>query len=72
MSNDYRNSPELKAFVSDGLASGRFRSEDEVNREGLSLLREREQKLEALRAGLQVGIDQLHAVQSAPLNMEAI
>ena len=58
--------------MSDGVASGRFRSEDEVNREGLSLLREREQKLEALRAGLQVGIDQLHAVQSAPLNMEAI
>lgn len=63
---------ELKAFVADGVASGRFRSEDEAISEGLSLLRDREQKLKALRTDLQMGIDQLDAGQSAPLDMGAI
>ncbi len=63
---------ELQTFVSRGVASGRFRSEDEAVREGLNLLRQREEKLEALRADLQVGIDQLDAGEKSPLDIEAI
>ena len=63
---------ELQAFVSRSVASGRFRSADEAVREGLSLLKDREDKLESLRADLQVGIDQLDADQKAPLNLDAI
>ncbi|APZ96746.1 type II toxin-antitoxin system ParD family antitoxin [Fuerstiella marisgermanici] len=63
---------ELQTFVSRGVASGRFRSEDEAVREGLSLLRQREEKLEALRADLQVGIDQLDAGEKSPLDIAAI
>ena len=63
---------ELQTFVSRGVASGRFRSEDEAVREGLNLLRQREEKLDALRADLQFGIDQLDAGETLPLDIEAI
>ncbi|MEQ9588056.1 MAG: type II toxin-antitoxin system ParD family antitoxin [Parvibaculaceae bacterium] len=63
---------ELQTFVSRGVASGRFRSEDEAVREGLNLLRQREEKLEALRADLQVGIDQLDTGRKHDLDIEAI
>lgn len=62
---------ELKAFVADGVASGRFRSEEEAVREGLDLLRHREEKLDALRADLQAGIDQLDAGHSTDFDVEA-
>ena len=54
---------ELQAFVSRGVVSGGFRSVDEAVQEGLKLLRDREDKLEALRNDLQVGIDQFDAGQ---------
>jgi antitoxin ParD1/3/4 len=63
---------ELKSFVSSGVASGRFRSEDEAIREGLNLLKEREQKLDALRADLQLGIDQLDAGLKQRLDVDVI
>ena len=63
---------ELKSFVSSGVASGRFRSEDEAVREGLNLLKEREQKLDALRADLQLGIDQLDAGLKQRLDVDVI
>lgn len=63
---------ELQAFVSRSVASGRFRSEDEAVQEGLKLLQDRESKLDALRADLRVGIDQLDAGQSSTLDVEAI
>lgn len=43
---------ELQAFVSRSVASGGFRSEDEAVQEGLKPLRDREDKLESLRADL--------------------
>ena len=64
--------PEFQPFVRSGVASGRFRSEEEAVREGLDLLRRREQKLEALRADLQIGIDDLEAGRSFPLDIEDI
>ncbi|MEZ6132161.1 MAG: type II toxin-antitoxin system ParD family antitoxin [Planctomycetaceae bacterium] len=63
---------ELRAFVARSVASGRFRSEDEAVREGLKLLRDREEKLEALRTDLQVGIDQLNAGQKSAFDAGAI
>ena len=63
---------DFKIFVSRGVASGRFRSEEEAVCEGLNLLREREQKLEALRADIRVGLDQLDAGDSGILDVEDI
>jgi antitoxin ParD1/3/4 len=63
---------ELQAFVSRSVASGRFRSEDEAVQKGRKLLRDREDKLEALRADLQVGIDQVDSGQKVPFDVAAI
>jgi len=46
---------EFKTFVSHGVASGQFRSEDDAVREGLSLLGDCEQKPDARRTDLQRG-----------------
>ena len=50
---------DLQQFVTDVVASGKFRSPDEVLAEGLRALRDRERKLDSLRADLQVGLDEL-------------
>jgi len=63
---------DFQTFVSRGVASGRFRSEEAAVCEGLNLLRDRERKLEALRADLQVGLEQLDAGQSIILDIEDI
>ena len=63
---------EFKTFVSRGVASGRFRTEEEAVCEGLNLLREREQKLEARRADIKVGLDQLDARECGILDIEDI
>ena len=49
--------PELQHFVEQELASGRYRSRDEVICEGLRLLRER--RLYELRREIDVGLEQL-------------
>lgn len=63
---------ELQSFVSRSVASGRFRSEDEAVTEALSLLQYRETRLDALRADLQVGVNQLDGGRKKPLDIEAI
>ncbi len=50
---------EFVPFVTRELASGKYRCEADVVSAALRLLEAREQKLDALRADLQVGIDQL-------------
>ena len=50
---------DLNQFVEREVASGKYRSREEVISEGLRLLRERERKLEALRTDIQVGLDQI-------------
>ncbi len=63
---------DFQTFVSRGVASGRFRSEEEAVGEGLNLLRDREQKLDALRGDIQAGLEQLDAGQSTILDINDI
>ena len=58
---------ELAQFVDREVASGKFRSQEEVVAEGLRLLQNRERRLDALRADLQLGIDQLDAGQGVEI-----
>lgn len=51
--------PDMEKLVQEKVRSGAYRSPEEVIQAGLSLLEHRDRKLAALRADLQVGIDQL-------------
>lgn len=47
---------QLAAFVDEQIASGRYGSANDVVRAGLSLLEEREARLQALRAAIDEGL----------------
>lgn len=64
--------PQFKQFVAQGIASGRFRSEEEAASEAFDLLQRREQKLDALRAEIQIGLDDIEAGRVFPLDIEDI
>ena len=64
--------PEFQPFVFDGIASGRFRSEEDAVKEGLILLRSREEKLDALRRDIQIGLDDLEAGRTSPFDADDI
>ena len=51
--------PEHQEFVKDAIARGEFKTESEVIGEAFRLLEERERRLDALRADIQLGLDQL-------------
>ncbi len=51
--------PELEKYIDREIASGKYRSADEVICEALRLLREREERLDRLRADLDAGLDQI-------------
>lgn len=55
--------PRFDKFIEDGIQSGKYSNASEVVREGLRLLELREKKeqarIEALRAAIQVGIDEI-------------
>ena len=57
--------PELEAMIDSKVGSGKYNSASEVVREGLRLLQQRDEmheaKLNALRAEIQLGIDDLEA-----------
>ena len=63
---------EFTAYVADGVASGRFRSEEEAVAEGLRLLQNHDRKLTALKADLQAGLDDLNAGNLTELDPEDI
>ena len=63
---------EFEQFVAQGIASGRFRSEEEAAAEAFDLLRRREQKLDTLRAEIQIGVDDNEAGRVFPLDIEDI
>lgn len=63
---------DLKKFVQNEVASGRFRSTEDVICEALRRLREHERQLDELRADLQIGIDQLDRGEGIPFDAEDI
>jgi antitoxin ParD1/3/4 len=58
--------PQLEAFVSELIASGRYRSPDEVLREALRLFQERETELAALDAAIERGLADADAGRVTP------
>jgi antitoxin ParD1/3/4 len=64
--------PELEEFVEEKVRGGLYQTASEVVREGLRLLRERDElhqhQLEALRRDIAVGVDQADRGQVAPLD----
>ncbi|MGG6263665.1 type II toxin-antitoxin system ParD family antitoxin [Leptolyngbya sp. AN03gr2] len=65
--------PELEQYVQEKVASGLYYSASEVIREGLRLLKEREQlqqiRLQELRQEIQAGLD---SGEATPLDMQAV
>jgi antitoxin ParD1/3/4 len=50
---------DLEQFVQNAIASGKFRSRDELISAVLTMFRHREEKLDRLREDIQIGIEQL-------------
>jgi antitoxin ParD1/3/4 len=63
--------PELADRIREKIAAGRYRTANEVVEEALQALDERE-RLEQLRAKLQVGIDQLDRGEGIPFTPELL
>lgn len=63
---------DLQQFVQQEIASGRYQSEEDVVREGLRLLRERDRRLQALREDIQPALEQLDRGEGEPLDAESI
>jgi antitoxin ParD1/3/4 len=73
--NDAMNvslTPELERYVTTKVESGLYQTASEVVREGLRLLKEKEElhltKLEGLRREIQVGIDQADRGELSPMD----
>lgn len=64
--------PELEQYVTNKVESGLYQTASEVVREGLRLLKEKEElhqtKLDELRREIQVGIDQADRGELSPLD----
>lgn len=59
--------PQDEAFVEEAVKSGRYGSRDEVLREGLPVVRERQAKWARFEAEIQKGIDSLDRGEGIPL-----
>jgi antitoxin ParD1/3/4 len=68
--------PELEEFVTKKVNSGMYQTASEVIREGLRLLRERDelhrQRLEELRRAVAVGLDQAEQGRTTPFTEETV
>jgi antitoxin ParD1/3/4 len=68
--------PELEQYVSGKVESGLYHSASEVVRDGLRLLKEKEElhraKIEELRREVQVGVDQADRGQAKPLTDDLV
>lgn len=73
---DVTLTPELERLIHDKVASGLYTSEDEVIREALRLLKDRDElrllAVEDLRREVQKGLDQLDRGESVLLDPERI
>ncbi len=59
--------PQLEQAVDDLIQNGRYRSKSEVLREGVRLVQDRETRLEALKAEIQKGLDDVDAGRVYPI-----
>ena len=57
---------QLEAFVASLVAKGRYNSKSEVLREGVRLIQDREARLAAFDAAIQLGLDDLAAGRTKP------
>jgi antitoxin ParD1/3/4 len=68
--------PELEQYVNRKVESGLYQTASEVIREGLRLLREKEEihqrRLDDLRREIQLGLDQADKGQVSPFNEETL
>ncbi|MHB1556575.1 MAG: type II toxin-antitoxin system ParD family antitoxin [Isosphaeraceae bacterium] len=68
--------PELEQYVIHKVESGLYHSASEVIREGLRLLREKDEvhqrKLQALRHDIRIGLDQADRGEHSPFDEQAI
>jgi antitoxin ParD1/3/4 len=62
--------PDLEQFVFDQLAKGKYQSATDVVCDAVRLLREREERLESLRAEIDQGISQLDAGEFIELDSD--
>lgn len=63
---------EFRPFVSDAVASGRYRSEEELIAAALRLLEDRDRRLTALREDIQIGIDELDRGEGIDLSEPSV
>ena len=63
--------PELEEFVQQELAAGEYRSAEEVVSEALRLLRKK-REFDALKAEVQIGLDQVARGEVGPWDPEAV
>ena len=63
---------DLQQFVQQEIASGKYRSEEDLLCAGLRLLRERERRLQALREDIKPALEQLDRGEGEPLDAESI
>lgn len=61
MSNVYALGKHFDGFIAAQLASGRYKDADEVVRDGLRLLEDRERKLSSLDAAITRGLEDIEA-----------
>jgi antitoxin ParD1/3/4 len=58
--------PVLEKFVDTLVENGRYNSKSEVIREGIRLVQEREARLVALHAAIELGLDDIRAGRTLP------
>lgn len=63
-------SPELEQFISDEVSRGEFANREDAIAEAVRQMHEKQQKLDELRAEIQLGIDSLERGEGTILNSD--
>lgn len=65
-------SPDLTGFLNSKIVEGAYSSPDDVVSDALRLMRDQDDRIDALRRDIQAGIDEGDRGETAPLDIEAI